>query len=48
MAYHYDVVVQLNSLEGDLLEDMSAVKSVATDAINVAYKYNGGGSVGNT
>lgn len=48
IAYHDDFVLELNSLEGDLLEDMSAVNSAATDAINAAYEYNDGGSVGGT
>lgn len=40
ISYHDEFVFRLRALEGELLEDMAAVNSVATDAVNAAYEYN--------
>ncbi|KAL7543373.1 hypothetical protein ACHAXR_012720 [Thalassiosira sp. AJA248-18] len=40
ITYHDEFVLQVNSLEEELLEDMTAVNSIATNAINAAYEYN--------
>jgi len=40
MIYHDEILMEVNSLEEGLSEDMAAVNSIATDAINAAYEYN--------
>jgi len=48
IAYHEDFVVQLNSLEGEFLEDMAVVNSIATGVLNAAHEYNDGDNAGGT